>query len=199
MKLSVFSIAVAIALGSSVAQALSINVTTSEYYDANGDLGSESTQINPTATFFLFNSALGGLMGSPFFGPNSWTAHQVMWDDAVTGSSVNWSGTSASGYYNYDYTLGAGEVAVGLMFNWGAAVDVAILQIFDCSDNVNCTGANNDLAHPGVPGSEMTNGPWPGQHLTFSGIAVVPIPGALWLFGSGLLGLIGIARRKKTA
>ena len=28
---------------------------------------------------------------------------------------------------------------------------------------------------------------------------VVPIPPALWLFGSGLLGLIGIARRKKAA
>jgi hypothetical protein len=29
--------------------------------------------------------------------------------------------------------------------------------------------------------------------------AVVPVPPALWLFGSGLLGLIGIARRKKAA
>jgi hypothetical protein len=32
-----------------------------------------------------------------------------------------------------------------------------------------------------------------------SGIALtsVPIPAAAWLFGSGLLGLVGIARRKK--
>jgi len=29
--------------------------------------------------------------------------------------------------------------------------------------------------------------------------AVVPIPAAVWLFGSGLLGLIGVARRKKAA
>jgi hypothetical protein len=29
--------------------------------------------------------------------------------------------------------------------------------------------------------------------------AIVPIPAAAWLFGSGLLGLIGIARRKKAA
>ena len=27
--------------------------------------------------------------------------------------------------------------------------------------------------------------------------AVVPVPAAVWLFGSGLLGLIGISRRKK--
>jgi hypothetical protein len=30
------------------------------------------------------------------------------------------------------------------------------------------------------------------------GAAVVPVPAAVWLFGSGLLGLVGVARRKKT-
>lgn len=29
--------------------------------------------------------------------------------------------------------------------------------------------------------------------------AIVPVPAAVWLFGSGLLGLVGIARRKKAA
>ena len=29
--------------------------------------------------------------------------------------------------------------------------------------------------------------------------AAVPVPAAVWLFGSGLLGLVGIARRKKKA
>ena len=29
------------------------------------------------------------------------------------------------------------------------------------------------------------------------GQAAVPVPAAVWLFGSGLLGLIGVARRKK--
>jgi hypothetical protein len=28
-------------------------------------------------------------------------------------------------------------------------------------------------------------------------VSSVPVPAAVWLFGSGLLGLIGIARRKK--
>lgn len=30
-------------------------------------------------------------------------------------------------------------------------------------------------------------------------VGEIPIPGAVWLFGSGLLGLVGLARRKKTA
>jgi hypothetical protein len=33
---------------------------------------------------------------------------------------------------------------------------------------------------------------------TFTPAAAVPVPAAVWLFGSGLLGLIGIARRKET-
>jgi hypothetical protein len=32
-----------------------------------------------------------------------------------------------------------------------------------------------------------------------SGLTAIPIPAAAWLFGSGLLGLVGIARRKKAA
>ena len=39
-----------------------------------------------------------------------------------------------------------------------------------------------------------TNGLITGSPLAFT---VVPIPSAIWLFGSGLIGLIGIARRKK--
>jgi hypothetical protein len=34
---------------------------------------------------------------------------------------------------------------------------------------------------------------------TFAKFSPVPVPAAAWLFGSGLLGLVGIARRKKTA
>ena len=34
---------------------------------------------------------------------------------------------------------------------------------------------------------------------SFSGTTVVPIPGAIWLFGSGLISLIGLARRKARA
>jgi predicted extracellular nuclease len=30
-----------------------------------------------------------------------------------------------------------------------------------------------------------------------AGVSAVPIPAAVWLFGSGLLGLVGVARRKK--
>lgn len=197
MKWTVLYVMVATTLGCGTARASSINITTMQFYDVNGV--SDTIPGGQPITTNLFNSALTGFMhdDSPFFG-TTWTAYQVMWNDAVTGSSINWNTTSISGSYSYNYTLDAGEVAVGLMFSWGSAVDVAILQIFDCSDGINCTGVNNDPAHPGVPGSEMTDGPWPGQHLTFSGLTAVPVPAAVWLFGSGLIGLLGLAKHKTT-
>jgi hypothetical protein len=57
----------------------------------------------------------------------------------------------------------------------------------------------SDLSSDPVPissidfGTASTAGVWTGE------IASVPLPAAAWLFGSGLLGLAGIARRKKTA
>lgn len=44
------------------------------------------------------------------------------------------------------------------------------------------------------------NGPATGTVLIFSGTgsaSVVPIPAAIWVFSTGLLGLIGISRYKK--
>jgi hypothetical protein len=35
-----------------------------------------------------------------------------------------------------------------------------------------------------------------GNSMTVTSITTVPVPAAVWLFGSGLLGLVGMARRK---
>ncbi|MBT8121133.1 MAG: hypothetical protein KJO10_01250, partial [Gammaproteobacteria bacterium] len=82
-------------------------------------------------------------------------------------------------------------------------------QYFDCIGNALSGGFpfNDD----GIAGSPMVDGPFPGLNvnfdigsgnsvtvLTVDGVGVVPVPGAIWLFGSGLLGLVGMARQKKT-
>ena len=56
----------------------------------------------------------------------------------------------------------------------------------------------------GIGGSPLDNGPFSGFNvnldftsLTVTNISDVPIPASIWLFGSGLLALSNIARRKK--
>lgn len=50
--------------------------------------------------------------------------------------------------------------------------------------------------------SMVSGGPFVGQTLDWNltgvaSVSAVPIPSAVWLFGSGLIGLIGLARRRK--
>ncbi len=60
--------------------------------------------------------------------------------------------------------------------------------------------ANEKIDGSEDPGAAGFTG-WTAQwHQQGSGTyTAVPVPAAVWLFGSGLLGLVGIARRKKTA
>lgn len=72
----------------------------------------------------------------------------------------------------------------------------------------NYTG--DGLFDDGIAGSPLTGGPFPGfnisldigsgNSLTLTSVnsSVVPVPAAVWLFASGLIGLTGLARRKKS-
>lgn len=49
------------------------------------------------------------------------------------------------------------------------------------------------------PISQFDGGPVPNPSNWVTGPSPVPLPGAVWLFGFGLIGLAGIARKKKAA
>jgi len=57
----------------------------------------------------------------------------------------------------------------------------------------------------GIGGSPMDNGTVSGSNINFdftsltvTNVSTIPVPAAAWLFGSGLIGLISVARRRKT-
>jgi hypothetical protein len=66
----------------------------------------------------------------------------------------------------------------------------------------NCTG-NGIGEHMGWPAGEVGSSQAAAQSVVYTGSVViaevqsVPVPAAVWLFGSGLLGLVGMARCKK--
>lgn len=80
-------------------------------------------------------------------------------------------------------------------------VNPALAGYQTCTDQSTATGNQCAL---GIGGSPMQTAPFPNYNanfdiasLTVTSISAVPVPAAVWLFGSGLLGLVGIARRKK--
>ncbi len=74
----------------------------------------------------------------------------------------------------------------------------------DCMDNALSGGA--PFFDDGVSGSPLIDGPFPGFYVNFDigsgnsltvlNVNPVPVPAAVWLFGSGLIALIGFAKRK---
>ena len=112
----------------------------------------------------------------PFFG-SMWTAYDIGFQ--VTGPS----------------TFG-----VDMLFDWGATTGIHVTLDMSMTMNVDGTIDFITLDGPsadGIAGNPMDNGPFPGFNAAFSfHTAPIPVPASVWLFASGLLGLMGVAKRK---
>ena len=97
-------------------------------------------------------------------------------DDPNSLDGINFGIVSSAGTYNPNGGLAADPlVQDSVVFVLSGATGLTMDDISDVSFQY---GTSFD--EPNIP-------------------TVVPVPAAVWLFGSGLLGLVGIARRKKTA
>ena len=111
-------------------------------------------------------------------------------------------------YETVDFSFSSGITAFGLDFDsriskYDNSAFVATLN--GLSSNVSTVGGFFGIATD--DGSTFNNvefsknlvyGLFDNVTYTSSPISTVPVPAAAWLFGSGLIGLIGVARRKKS-
>jgi hypothetical protein len=95
------------------------------------------------------------------------------YDLSTTGHDI-WSNANA-GMLEFGITNQTGWA----MDLWGDGDERIIMNI---KEGLNLNGANSVTS-------------WTG---TADGIAVVPVPAAVWLLGSGLIGLVGIAKRRRS-
>lgn len=128
---------------------------------------------------FSSGSGTAEIYGSPWFG-SDWYARNVTMQAGPTG------------------------IVTSMKWDWGAYAATSC-GVINCDIDVTVTLslAPIDAMHFRVTtvDSNMPNGFFPGLQPTFNGVATVvpaavPVPAASWLFGSSLLGLIGVARRK---
>jgi len=133
------------------------------------------------------------------FNPNTfsgqpWTMHNT--------SIQQTPGTNTFGAMTY--TVGTGQIGSHALMDWaGLFLNMDVGNVWNVTDlgggqlelSPGATGPGTNLG-----GVTMVNG-FTGQtpliDLHIQAPAPVPVPAAAWLFGSGLLGLVGMARRKK--
>jgi hypothetical protein len=109
-------------------------------------------------------------------------------------ASWHWDTGAVSEDYSLSYTL----VNAGSVLNQPFTISLPIqqtLRAYATSSNTSISSAEADFSASArfLSVDVPTDVTW----TSASGQFLVPIPAAVWLFGSGLIGLIGVARRKK--
>ena len=222
MKKTTLATTVALCLGTTgTANALKIGITNMDFggiYGANGfmydtdtgqfgyglaisteDFNGHAWTANAVKFFNTHSQPLtwtGTFEGSPWAQGTITGFTQTTQHTPFTGVQTNTIPLTTSGFH-----LTGNQVAWGTLFNWSTSVNIPVLMVFDCAP-----GEAGDLCS-GVSGTPMAAGPFAGADPVFNGSILegstpfsggeVPIPAAAWLFGSGLVGLAGIARRRK--
>jgi hypothetical protein len=157
----------------------------------NGNVSSPTADPNAIGRFIFFNSVvntftaatsnIGGIAGGPV--PTGDITGGVMTMD-LSSFFANWNGT--------DFNQGSATASTDFVPTAGVPAPADVAGSVSCV-GTECTFTNLEWQ------SLIVGGPFNGKTgtWTLSGTAtIVPVPAAVWLFGSGLLGLVGIARRR---
>lgn len=209
-KKAVLAAAVVASLGAGVAQAAPVVnfnfVGSFTMYDPGGAPMGTDNGVTGTMTMDFGTGAGTASIASPntFYG-YLWTAHNITlqanpgpdmtpntMDDFVHADMLfDWNPAGGPGNVNIVVSVDFAMAPNG----FGGYTVTTLDSTHD--DNLYYPGY---IAGDGILGNPMPGGPFAGFNATFGGTATpVPVPAAVWLLGSGLLGLVGIGRRKKVA
>ena len=189
MNKTAIAASLALMLGSGTAGAVAMSSATFTMLDATGG----TVGIDTSVTGSIGGGTFSVASTTPFFG-QQWTAH-----DGTTFGPGTYSFATIQGGTYTGVVVGAGQVGGHILFDWGVVADIDVVNVWDVTGNTytSTDGISGNPANPdGVRGYGMLDGAFAGFNANFD-FTAVPVPAAVWLFGSGLLGLVGVARRRK--
>jgi hypothetical protein len=205
MKKVALSIAVTAALGlSSSVSAAILSI------DAGSNFGMEVAPgyVVPTQILGSLDTDAASLLsdGSHGGAPGTVAGENPLIDDPwLFFSNTGMHGSTGQVTLTADGANGATLDMSGWYVHWnGVQIDMSSggTAAMTCS-TVNCDGGTYTATYAAiVPDDGSTNFGNVAYTLNLQGTitpSAVPVPAAVWLFGSGLLGLVGVARRKKAA
>ena len=184
MKKTALAAAMALSMGTGLAQAASITVTKLLFYTKSGKSSTGLGGLNTTVSGTVNDAGTGSYnSGTTAFFGSHWTATQVAWFDTHS-STATWSGTAGQGAFSYTFHLTGNQVAAGVIFDWGTTTGIPVLAAFDCPAGAGaCTPVDTD--GDGWGGTAMVTTPFAGQTATFFGTTPGYLPGFGWQRGAG--------------
>jgi hypothetical protein len=144
------------------------------------------------------------------YGPGSYTLSTA---DSPGGTGCPTLLASCASGGNYNVTVLPGQIMGHMKGTWNGNEGMDVVNIWDSNAVFSPLyagpgGSNSAMTvwslmsidgdGDGINGLAMIDGAFAGFSVNFN-LQVVPIPAAAWLFGSGLVGIFGLARQKRRA
>jgi len=205
MNINKTAIAAALVFSTSTAQAVSVTITgvSFQIYDT---IGASLSQDDAAVMTYDTTALTWEVSSQTVFKGVNWTASGgVLYAPGTYTIDINGDGADelpasptnpplANGDGLYEFTVPEGSWGGNIDFAWGASAGADVFVVWSADGNTVL-----DVDGDGIPGAAMVDGPFPGFSIGFSpgpAYSVVPIPAAVWLFASGLVGLAGMAKRR---
>lgn len=169
----------------------SANLATTDYMvtaATSGGAGQEGAEVTSTSTPVTAYSAVNGLVSNV-------QGQIAAWQGAPTASTAGYvTDTTGSPAYSVQGTSGSlagGQLVSGQQFGGSVGQSLNFYNMTTTSAHKAVNTAYSGFWYLSTSGDLTYN--------VVSSSAPVPLPAAVWLLGSGLLGMAGIARRRRNA